>query len=127
MMNGRVLLIATANPGKLREMRALFAFPGLELVSLADLRILQEVDEGSDYAENARRKAPTSAVRGPPACAVRWPGPIPEAASTSQRASVKERSSRRSAAREGSATTRSSSSLAGSRRWPNYPKRGRTP
>ena len=63
MMNGRVLLIATANPGKLREMRALFDLPGLELVSLADLRILQEVDEGSDYAENARRKAMTFAVQ----------------------------------------------------------------
>jgi hypothetical protein len=34
-----------------------------ELVSLADLRILQEVDEGSDYAENARRKATTFAVQ----------------------------------------------------------------
>src|SRR3972149_1798111 len=63
MMTGRVLLIATANPGKLREMRASFAFPGLELESLADLRILQEVDEGSDYAANARRKATTFAVQ----------------------------------------------------------------
>jgi len=63
MKTSRVLLIATANPGKLREMRALFVFPGLELVSLADLRILQEVDEGSDYAENARRKAATFAVQ----------------------------------------------------------------
>jgi len=62
-MTGKALLIATANPGKLREMRALFDIPGLELVSLADLRILQEVDEGSDYAENARRKASTFAVQ----------------------------------------------------------------
>jgi XTP/dITP diphosphohydrolase len=44
-------------------MRALFDLPGLELVSLTDLRILQEVDEGSDYAENARRKAATFAVQ----------------------------------------------------------------
>jgi len=63
MMTGKMLLIATANVGKLREMRALLDFAGLELVSLADLRILQEVEEGSDYAENARRKAATFAVR----------------------------------------------------------------
>jgi XTP/dITP diphosphohydrolase len=42
-------------------MRSLFILPGLELISLADLRILQTVDEGSDYAENARRKAVTFA------------------------------------------------------------------
>jgi XTP/dITP diphosphohydrolase len=63
MLTGVVLLIATANPGKLREMRALFDLPGLELVSLADLRILQVVEEGSDYAENARLKAMTFAVQ----------------------------------------------------------------
>jgi len=54
--------MATANAGKLREMRSLLELPGLELVSLADLRILQTVDEGSDYAENARRKAVTFAA-----------------------------------------------------------------
>jgi len=63
MMNGKMLLIATANAGKLREMRALLDSTGLALKSLADLRILQEVEEGSDYAENARRKAATFAVR----------------------------------------------------------------
>jgi XTP/dITP diphosphohydrolase len=61
MTPGRKLLIATANPGKLREMRALLAFPGLELVSLADLRNFQPVEEGADYAENATRKAGTCA------------------------------------------------------------------
>jgi inosine/xanthosine triphosphate pyrophosphatase family protein len=40
------LLIATANSGKLREMQSLLMLPGLELVSLADLRILHTVDEG---------------------------------------------------------------------------------
>ncbi len=63
MTSYRRLLIATANAGKLREMRALLALPGLELISLADLRILQTVEEGSDYAENARRKAATFASR----------------------------------------------------------------
>jgi XTP/dITP diphosphohydrolase len=63
MKTGRRLLIATANSGKLREMRALLALPGLELISLADLRILQAVEEGSDYAENAGRKAATFALQ----------------------------------------------------------------
>jgi XTP/dITP diphosphohydrolase len=51
------LLIATANAGKLREMRALLGQLGLQLVSLADVQAMREVEEGSDYAENARRKA----------------------------------------------------------------------
>jgi len=51
------LLIATANAGKLREMRALLNHPDLQLVSLADLGITLEVEEGSNYAENAHRKA----------------------------------------------------------------------
>jgi XTP/dITP diphosphohydrolase len=63
MKTKRKLLIATANAGKLREMRALLDLPGLQLISLADLRILQEVEEGSDYGDNARRKAVSFALR----------------------------------------------------------------
>jgi XTP/dITP diphosphohydrolase len=51
------LLIATANAGKLREMRALLSQLGLQLVSLAEVRAVHEVEEGSDYADNAWRKA----------------------------------------------------------------------
>ena len=51
------LLIATANAGKLRELRALLNLDGLRLVSLTDLEVLHRIEEGSDYAENARRKA----------------------------------------------------------------------
>jgi XTP/dITP diphosphohydrolase len=51
------LLIATANAGKLREMRALLGIPGLRVVSMDELGAVHEVEEGSDYAENARRKA----------------------------------------------------------------------
>jgi XTP/dITP diphosphohydrolase len=57
MSQNPTLLIATANPGKLREMRALLDLPGLRLTSLADLVSIHEVEEGSDYAVNARRKA----------------------------------------------------------------------
>ena len=63
MTEPRRLLIATRNPGKLREMRALLGVPGLQLVLLDDLGITDEVDEGADYAENARRKASTFARR----------------------------------------------------------------
>jgi XTP/dITP diphosphohydrolase len=51
------LLIATANAGKLREMRSLLSQLGLKLVSPAEVRAVHEVEEGSDYTENARRKA----------------------------------------------------------------------
>ena len=57
------LLIATANAGKLREMRALLEIPGLRLVSLDELGAVPEIEEGSDYAENARLKALSLARR----------------------------------------------------------------
>jgi XTP/dITP diphosphohydrolase len=57
MSEKTTLLIATANAGKLREMRSLLNLPDLCLVSLADLEAVHEVEEGSDYAENALRKA----------------------------------------------------------------------
>ena len=56
-----VLLIATNNPGKLREMQALFAdYPGrpLRLVTPADLDLdLDVTEDGQTYAENAIKKA----------------------------------------------------------------------
>jgi len=61
MSETATLLIATANPGKLREMRALLNVPGLRLVSLAELQASCQIQEGSDYAENARNKAATFA------------------------------------------------------------------
>jgi XTP/dITP diphosphohydrolase len=52
------LLIATRNPGKAREFAAIFADPGLNLRTLDDLGITDEVEEtGSSFAENARLKA----------------------------------------------------------------------
>jgi XTP/dITP diphosphohydrolase len=61
MSEKTTLLIATENAGKLREMRALLSQLDLQLASLADLEALHKVEEGSDYAENARRKAATFA------------------------------------------------------------------
>jgi XTP/dITP diphosphohydrolase len=52
------LLIATNNPGKLAEYRALLDGCGWDLVSPADLDLQLPVEEtGSDYATNARIKA----------------------------------------------------------------------
>lgn len=53
-----VLLLATTNPGKLREMRALLAGLDVELKSLADVDAVPEPEEsGATYWENARIKA----------------------------------------------------------------------
>ena len=52
------LLIATTNPGKVREYADLFAGLQFELVSLADVGISNDVDEtGATYEENALLKA----------------------------------------------------------------------
>ncbi|MFO7171118.1 MAG: non-canonical purine NTP pyrophosphatase, partial [Chloroflexota bacterium] len=52
------LLIATTNPGKLREYAAIFDGLPLELRTLRDEGIADEVEEtGETFAENARLKA----------------------------------------------------------------------
>lgn len=52
------LLVATTNPGKLREIRPLLADVDLELVTLADLPPIPEPAEtGATFWENARQKA----------------------------------------------------------------------
>jgi XTP/dITP diphosphohydrolase len=58
------LLIATTNPGKLREYAAIFASMPLELHTLADLVITDDVEEtGATFAENAQLKAEYYAAR----------------------------------------------------------------
>lgn len=52
------LLLATTNPGKLDEMRALMAGLPVDLLTLADLAPIDPPEEtGSTFAENARLKA----------------------------------------------------------------------
>jgi XTP/dITP diphosphohydrolase len=54
----RRLLIASNNPGKAAEYRALLAAAGWEIVAPRDIGLRLEVEEpGADYAENARIKA----------------------------------------------------------------------
>jgi XTP/dITP diphosphohydrolase len=59
------LLIATRNPGKMREYRQLLKDAPFELVSLDDLGITEDVEEtGETFEENARLKACTYARLG---------------------------------------------------------------
>src|SRR4051812_21732952 len=52
------LLVATTNPGKLREIRDVLAGVPVEVVSLADVAPVAEPEEtGHTFAENARLKA----------------------------------------------------------------------
>lgn len=52
------LLIATHNPGKLREFREFLADIPMEIVSLSDIGITEDVDEdGTTYEENSHKKA----------------------------------------------------------------------
>lgn len=56
------LLLATNNPGKVAELRALLESCGWELVTPADIGLQLEVDEvGQTYEENASMKAATFA------------------------------------------------------------------
>ena len=52
------LLIATSNPGKLREIRGILAGVPVEIVTLDDVPAMPEPEEsGATFAENARLKA----------------------------------------------------------------------
>jgi XTP/dITP diphosphohydrolase len=59
-LSGRVV-IATHNPGKLREMRELFAPYGIETVSAGDLGLPEPDETGTSFGENARVKADAAA------------------------------------------------------------------
>ena len=67
----RQLLVATTNPGKLREIRGILAGVPVELVSLDQFPGIEEPEEtGATFAENARLKALYySAATGLPAVA----------------------------------------------------------
>jgi XTP/dITP diphosphohydrolase len=52
------LLLATTNPGKICELRALLAGCGWEILTPQDIGLTLQVEEiGQTYADNARRKA----------------------------------------------------------------------
>jgi XTP/dITP diphosphohydrolase len=54
----RTVLVATTNPGKIREIRGILDGVPVDLVTLADLPAIAEPDEtGATFADNARLKA----------------------------------------------------------------------
>ena len=70
-MAAPVLVMASRNPGKIREFAALLADFGVKLLSLADFPRLPEIpEEGATFAENAAAKATAVArLTGHPALA----------------------------------------------------------
>jgi XTP/dITP diphosphohydrolase len=59
-LRGKVV-IATHNPGKLKEMRELLAPHGIETISADDLGLDESVESGTSFAENAKIKATVAA------------------------------------------------------------------
>ena len=59
---GREVVVATGNPGKLREFREILAGASVALRSLAEFPELKLPDEGDDYAANAVAKARAAAL-----------------------------------------------------------------
>ncbi len=55
------LVIATHNPGKLAEMRALLSPYGIQADSAAELNLPEPAETGASFAENARIKADAAA------------------------------------------------------------------
>ncbi|HEC97694.1 MAG TPA: non-canonical purine NTP pyrophosphatase, partial [Nitrospirae bacterium] len=54
------MLLATKNPGKIREMNRIFSNIGVEFIGLDTLEDLPEVmEDGRTYHENAMKKAMT--------------------------------------------------------------------
>jgi XTP/dITP diphosphohydrolase len=58
---GSRLVIATHNPGKLWEMRALLAPHGIEAISAAELDLPEPEETGASFASNAEMKAQSAA------------------------------------------------------------------
>src|SRR5262249_51199724 len=56
------LVIATHNPGKLREMRELLTPYGIDAGSALDLGLVEPVENGTTFKENARIKAKASGL-----------------------------------------------------------------
>jgi XTP/dITP diphosphohydrolase len=64
------LVIATHNPGKLREIRELLLPYGIEAVSAGELCLVEPPESGATFRENARGKAVSAAIAaGKPAFA----------------------------------------------------------
>jgi XTP/dITP diphosphohydrolase len=70
LVPSRRVVLATGNPGKLREMRAILAGHGLEVVPQSELGIAPPVEDGDSFVANALIKARhAAAIAGLPAIA----------------------------------------------------------
>ncbi len=104
MRPGDTLVVATHNPGKLREIEALVAPAGLTVITAASLGLPEPEETGRTFAENATLKAIAAAIAsGHPALAddsgvcvdalngdpgvysARWAGPEKDFAAAMQR------------------------------------------
>lgn len=61
LFSPRRVVLATGNPGKLREMRAILAGHGLEVVAQSELGIAPPVEDGDSFVANALIKARNAA------------------------------------------------------------------
>ena len=66
---GRRLVLATHNPGKLREIADLLRPRHIDVVSAAELGLPEPAEDAPDFAGNARLKAVAAAASGLPALA----------------------------------------------------------
>jgi XTP/dITP diphosphohydrolase len=66
----RALIVATGNPGKLREFRALLADLPFDLCSLGERGIATPEETGSSFLDNALLKARHAAAAAPDAAAI---------------------------------------------------------
>jgi len=62
-LTGRIV-IATHNPGKLREMRELLAPYGIDAVSAGELNLPEPAETGASFRDNARIKAKAAHDQG---------------------------------------------------------------
>jgi XTP/dITP diphosphohydrolase len=104
LKSGDTLVVATHNPGKLREIRELVAPAGLNVVTAGELGLPEPEETGRTFAENATLKAIAAAIAsGHPALAddsgvcvdalngdpgvysARWAGPSKDFAAAMQR------------------------------------------
>ena len=67
LARGTRLVVASHNPGKVREILDLVAPYGLSVVSAAELGLPEPEETGATFAENARLKAVAAARAGGPA------------------------------------------------------------
>jgi XTP/dITP diphosphohydrolase len=68
LRRGDKIVVASHNPGKVREIRELLAPVGLQILGAAELNLPEPEETGSTFAENAKLKADAAArVAGMPA------------------------------------------------------------